>query len=117
MRQSVKGVIQLGQSLSDFEEDRIIRAVDEDGDIRKLNDGSGDQPVSDVFLRQEFPPPGKARARRPGDTPVEILQNRLAAFSDAMDRLSDVHAAIAKVVGDDGRPLVDTQGVRFTPLR
>lgn len=111
MRQTVQGVQQLAQALRDFVEDRVIRAVDENGDIRKIEDGSADQPVSDVYLREEFPPPGKVRARRPGKTPHELLQNELAKFSDLMDQLKVVHAAIANVLTDDERPIVEANGV------
>ncbi|HET6879194.1 MAG TPA: hypothetical protein VFI31_03500 [Pirellulales bacterium] len=111
MRQSVQGVWQLGQALRDFPTEPAIRAVDEDGEVKRLGDDSGDQAISDVYLRQEFPPPGKVRARRPGNIPADVLKNRLADFSDAMEALNDAYAAIGKVMGDDGRLLVDSQGV------
>lgn len=111
MRQSVQGVYQLGQALRDFSSEPAIRAVDEDGQVKRLGDDSGDQAISDIYLRQEFPPPGKARARRPGNIPADVLKNRLADFSDAMEALNNAYTAIGKVVGDDGRFLVDSQGV------
>lgn len=111
MRQTVQGVHQLAQALKDFKTETPIRAVDETGELKLLPDGSGAQLVNDVFLRQEFPPPGKAKARRPGSTPADVLKNCLADFSDAMDKLKSTYDAIGKVVGDDGRPLVDSQGV------
>jgi hypothetical protein len=111
MRQSVQGVQQLAQTLRDFSADQPIRVVDENGEVKKLSDGSGFQTVNDIYLRQEFPPAGKARARRPGSTPAELLKNRLADFSDAIDTLNNAYDAIGKVVGDDGRMLVDSQGV------
>lgn len=111
MRQSVQGVWQLGQALRDFSTEPAIRAVDEDGEVKRLSDDSGDQAISDIYLRQEFPPPGKVRARRPGNIPADVLKNRLADFSDTMDALNNAYAAIGKVAGDDGRLLVDSQGV------
>jgi hypothetical protein len=107
----VQGVYQLGQALSDFSADRVIRAVDENGEIKRLEDGSGERPVSDVYLRDEFPPPGKVRARRPGKTPSEVLQNLLGQFSELMDEIQTVHGQIGSVLSDDGRPLVDAVGV------
>jgi hypothetical protein len=111
MRQSIQGVRQLAQSLRDYLADETIRAVDENGMVKKRPDGSGDVQVNDIYLRQEFPPAGKARARRPGTTPAEVLENRLADFANAIDALATAYEGIAKVTGDDGSVLVDSQGV------
>jgi hypothetical protein len=111
MRRTPQGVFQLAQALSDFGASRPIRAVDDAGQIKKLSDGSGEQTINDSYVRGEFPPPGKARAARPGETPTEIFENRLSAFADAVDRLTNSFESIRDVVGDDGRPLVDTRGV------
>jgi hypothetical protein len=110
MRRTVPGVWQLGQALKDFAADQPIRAVDEDGVIRQLADVSGDQAVNDVYLRDQFPPPGKLRARRPGDSPTDIYHNRLSDFAVAVEQLEQVFTAIGEVLGDDGRSLVDTRG-------
>jgi len=110
MRRSVQGALQLGQSLKDFAADQPIRAIDEQGVIRKLADGSGDQPVNDAYLRGQFPPPGKASAPWVGDTPVDDYHNRLNDFSAAVESLEQSFAAIAGVVGDDGRPIVEQRG-------
>jgi hypothetical protein len=110
VRRTTRGVHQLAQALRDFKEERPIRAVDEDGSIRKLSDGSGDQVVTDVFLRDEYPAPGKGRAKRPGDTPTELLHNSLVDFGKAMDQLSEAFTAIGAVLGDDGTPLVEFDG-------
>ena len=59
MRRSVQGVHQLGQALRDFANEKAIRAVDEDGQVRKLESGIDDLMVNDVYLRSEFPAPGK----------------------------------------------------------
>jgi hypothetical protein len=113
MRRTTHGVHQLAQSLRDFGCDgqQQIRAVEENGEIKKLSDGSGDQMVNDGYLRSQFPPPGKARAPRPGDTPVDLYLNALNAFSRAVERLEETFDAIGAVAGDDGRPLVETRGV------
>jgi len=110
MRRSVHGVLQLSQSLKDFAVEQPIRAVDETGEIRKLADGSGDLPANDVFLRGQFPPPGKASAPWVGDTPTDIYHNRLNDFSNQVERLEQSFMLISEVLGDDGRPLVETQG-------
>ncbi len=63
------------------------RAVDESGKAKKLADGSGDQPVNDAYLRGEFPPPGRARAPRPGNTSLDLYQNAFSAFIQAVEQL------------------------------
>jgi hypothetical protein len=111
MRRSIQGVYQLAQALRDFGgDDQRIRAVDEDGRVKKVSDGSGDRLVNDVYLRGEFPPPGRARAPRPGDSPIDVYHNRLNSFSEAVERLEASFTAITQVAGDDGRPVVDAQG-------
>jgi hypothetical protein len=110
MRRTVQGVHQLAQGLLDFKDGRSIRAVDESGAVRKRVDGSGDQIISDIYLREEFPPQGKRRARSAGDTPTELLKNRLADFSDVLGRLGEAFTAIGAVTGNDGTPLVDVDG-------
>ena len=84
--------------------DRHVRAVDEYGAVKKLADGSGDQVVTDVFLRDEYPPPGKGRAKRMGDTATEQMHNSLVDFGEAMDRVEETFNAIWTVLGDDGPP-------------
>jgi hypothetical protein len=110
MRRTKQGVQQLAQALRDFAVDRNIRVVDEDGSIRKLADKSGDQVVTNVFLREEYPPPGKGRSKRTGDTPTEQLHNRMVDFGEAMDHLQEAFTAIGAVLGDDGSPLVEFVG-------
>src|SRR5262249_32594626 len=46
MRRSLHGVRQLGQALEDFEQSRPLRAVDEDGEVKRTSDGSSDQTLS-----------------------------------------------------------------------
>jgi hypothetical protein len=111
MRQTPQGIRQLAQALTDFAAGRAIRAVAEDGQIRLLSDKSGEQMVTDNFLRTEYPPAGKARAPRPGDTPTDHFNNRVSELAHAMEQLEAAFRAVAAVTGDDGRPLVDTSGV------
>jgi hypothetical protein len=110
MRRGLQGIHQLGQALRDFQTGPHIRAVDEEGQIKKLADGSTEQMVNDVYLRGEFPPPGKAKARRIGNTPSDRYENCLSAFSEAAQTLRTAFAAIGQVIGDDGRPLVEARG-------
>jgi hypothetical protein len=109
MRRSEQGIYQLSQAIDDFAADLPPRAVDENGQMKKQSDGL-DQKINDIYLRCEFPPAGKARARRPGSTPLELHHNRLSDFSVEMDRLQAAFEAISAVMGDDGHPVVEAQG-------
>ncbi len=111
MRRSVHGVHQLAQALRDFEDGPVLRAVDEQGQVRRLADGSADQMVSDVYLRHEFPPPGKAKAMRAGDTPLDRYHNALNALGAALEEVDHAFSSLIAVDGDDGQPLVESQGV------
>jgi hypothetical protein len=113
MRQTPQGVPQLGQALHDFAAERPILAVDEDGHVKSNEDGSGDLAVNDIYLRAEFPPPGKGRTNRPENTPTDHYHNQLNALSTAMEALERAFVALGEVIGDDGHPLVDTRGVDY----
>lgn len=111
MRRSVLGVYQLGQALHDYEEGTPLRAVNEEGDIKHVSDGSAPQTVSDIYLRNEFPPAGKMKAKRPGDTPVDRYYNALNSFGAALLAIEQTFEELNSVIGDDGQPVVDVQGV------
>jgi len=111
MRRSVHGVHQLAQALRDFEDGPALRAVDEQGQVRRLADGSADQMISDVYLRHEFPPPGKAKARRAGDTPLDRYHNALNALGAALEEVDRAFNSLIAVEGDDGQPVVESQGI------
>lgn len=112
MRRTPQGIMQLGQVLLDFAEGKNLRAVDESGAIKPLTDG-GDQMINDVYLRGEFPPAGKKRAPRPGDTPQDHYQNGVSALGVAMEELNKAFLELSTVLGDDGRPIVDSRGVDY----
>lgn len=111
MRQTPQGIRQLAQALTDFAADHGIRAVDEGGQIKQLSDKSGEQMVTDKYLREEFPPAGKVKASRPGETATDHFNNRVSELANAMDQLDEAFRAVAAVTGDDGRPLVEASGI------
>lgn len=111
MRRSIPGVYQLGQALRDFENGPHLRAVDENGEIKRLADDSADQMINDIYLRNEFPPPGKVKAKRPGDTPLDRYHNALNALGAALDDVNQAFRGLTAVEGDDGQPVVDSHGV------
>ena len=111
MRRSPHGVYQLGQAVQDFADETPIRAVDESGTVKSLADGSGDQTINDIYLRNEFPPPGKAKkAASPGDTPFDRYVTAQNAFDGALENLGQAFEALLNIVGDDGRPMADVRG-------
>ena len=67
--------------------------------------------VTDLYLRDEFPPKGSVRARRSGETPTDIFQNRLADLSNVVLQLKDSHRNLSEVRGDDGQSLSETDGL------
>lgn len=111
MRRKPQGIRQLGQALADYAEGIDIRAVGDDGEVRRLEDGSADQVLSDVWLRNEYPPAGKAKAARPGDSPTDRYDRAVEGLGGVMQELSRRFAALADVAGEDGQPLVDRRGV------
>ncbi len=113
MRRQPHGIRQLGQALRDYARGAPIRAVDEDGAVRLLEDGSGEQVLSDVWLRNEFPPAGKAKAARPGDSPIDRYERAVGALGGAMHELLRCFEELQCVVGDDGQPVVDGRGVEM----
>jgi hypothetical protein len=111
MRRTVHGVHQLAQVLRDFQDGQSLRAVTEDGVVRKVPDGSVDQVITEPFLRQQFPPPGTVRSRPSGKTPAELFQSKLADFSEGMEKLQRAYTDLGGVVGEDGIPIADSTGV------
>ena len=110
MRQTPQGVQQLGQALRDQAAGKTIRVVDEFGQVTLDEDGN-ERVVNDTYLRGEFPPPGKSKSHRPGDTPADRLHNATAALAAAMDAAAGAFDALTRVLGDDGRPMVEVKGI------
>lgn len=110
MRKTIQGVHQLQQALKDFSEGSQIRAVDESGTIRLASDGETEVLVNDVYLRNQFPAGGKAKAKSGGSTPLEIFDDALAEVEAAIAGVQQAFDTAAKVEGDDGRPLSESKG-------
>jgi len=110
MRRSPHGVRQLGQALTDFASHSAMRAVDEHGHIRLAADGS-ELLISDIYLRHQFPPPGKVRASHPGETPGDAYKRAVEDMTNAFHKLDESYNVLASVKVEDGRSLVDERGV------
>jgi hypothetical protein len=113
MRRSPHGVLQLRQALRDYASDVHIRAVDESGQVRRLENQAETLVVSDVLLRNTFPPPGKAKAAHPGESPSDRYETAVAEMANAVDRLRASFNALSTVRGDDDQPLVDHKGLEL----
>jgi hypothetical protein len=111
MRRSPQGVAQLRQALIDFRAGERIRAVDEMGEVKFSEDGTAELYVNDTYLRGEFPPAGKARAQRAGDTPMDRYENAVSALVSAVGEVDEAYCVLQGVIGDDGQLLVETRGV------
>jgi len=111
MRRTPFGVRQLAQAIRDFSAERQLRAVDETGAFVVRSDGNGEQIIHDVYLRNQFPPPGKVKATTAGTTPAELLKAHLADLSEALDQLDSVFSKVSEVKGNDSNSLVETLGV------
>ena len=111
MRRSPQGVMQLRQALVDFRAGVRIRAVDEAGEVKLGEGGTAELYVNDTYLRGEFPPAGKARAHRIGDTPMDRYENAVSALVSAIGALTEAYGELQGVLGEDGQPMVETRGV------
>jgi hypothetical protein len=111
MRTSEWGVRQLGQAIEDHAANRPIRAVGQAGDPIPLDDGAGDQVVTDNWLRRTFPPPGRPVAPAAPETAHEKYLEALAKMGDAMDAVDRAVRRLGAVEGVDGRPLINTEGI------
>lgn len=111
MRTSSWGIHQLGRALQDHASGERIRAVSVTGEPIALDNGDGAQLVTDNWLRQTFPPPGRPVAPAAPDTAHERYMDALAKMGDAMDAVDRAVRRLVGVEGVDGRRLVETEGV------
>lgn len=111
MRTNTWGVRQLGQALEDHAAGRRIRAVVEDGSTVPLEDGSGEQAVTDNWLRRTFPLPGRPIAPAAPETAHERLLEAVSRFGRTMEELMAARGRLVTIDGLDGRPLIETEGV------
>lgn len=111
MRTSAWGIHQLGRALQDHASGQRIRAVEPTGEPIALENGDGDQLVSDNWLRQTFPPPGRPVAPAAPDTAHERYMEALAKMGEAMDGVDRAVRRLVGVEGVDGRPLIESEGV------
>jgi hypothetical protein len=105
------GLRQLHCALIDYPAGQLIRVVDENGNVVRTNDGAQERHVTDAYLRTEFPPAGSIKAPRSDRTAGEKLQAALAKVSAVVNDIEKAQKDVEEVLGADGSPLVETEGV------
>ena len=86
-------------------------ALSTSGDPHPARQRDGEQIVTDNWLRQTFPPPGRPVAPPAPDTAHERYLDALARLGEAMDAVDRAVRRLVAVEGVDGRPLIQTEGV------
>lgn len=104
------GFRQLGQALTDHAAGRKIRAVSAAGEPIPLDDIDGEQVVTDNWLRQTFPPPGRPVAPAVPETAHERYLDAMAKVGKVMDAVDHAVRRLLAVEGVDGLP-IQTEGV------
>jgi hypothetical protein len=115
MRQTTRGTRQLGEILREYSVGKkTFRAVDAAG-----NDVVGSDPkqpvrVGDVFLRSEYPDPGKvATPKASGDQPRDIYAQRVHDLQTAVERLQVARDQVRACHEHDGTLLAEKLGVDY----
>ncbi|TCB93506.1 hypothetical protein E0H26_22350 [Micromonospora zingiberis] len=105
------GIRQLHRAIVDHHNGRsTLRAVNEDGSIRRTEDRAQDQILNDVYLRSTFPKPGSPQRPTSTDTPDDALRDAAARLGAAVRAVEDAMAAIRAVKALDGTDHVETVG-------
>ncbi|MGE4001296.1 MAG: hypothetical protein AB7I48_13860 [Planctomycetaceae bacterium] len=114
MRQSLRGVRQLGEVLLEHADGKkTFRAVDAAGNEVVGEDPSHPVRLSDDYLREEYPDPGKVPApRSSGDQPRDIYNQRVHDFQTAIERLEIARDQI-KACQEFGTSLAEKYGVDY----
>jgi hypothetical protein len=108
---SKRGIEFLYHVIIDGRHEITPRARDENGKLLRAA-GGGFVPVSDEWLRAEFPEPGSAPAASPGKNSLNDLQARLRQLRQSVEDLEDKAASVESVLDSpNGSPLIDVEGL------
>ncbi len=115
MRHTTRGTRQLGEVLREYANGKkTFRAVDAAG-----NDIIGSDPgqpvrVGDVYLREEYPDPGKVATPKPsGDQPRDVYAQRVHDLQTVIERLDIARGQVKACHEHDGTVLAELIGVDY----
>lgn len=119
MRQTNRGVRQLGEVLREHTEGRkAFRAVDAAGNEVVGQDPKQPIRLSDVYLREEFPDPSKmVPPRSSGDQPRDIYNQRVLDLQSAIERLDVARDQVKACREHDGTLLAEKYGIDYRACR
>lgn len=115
MRQTNRGVRQLGEVLREYSDGKkAFRAVDVTGKDVVGHDPSQPVRLNDVYLREQYPDPGKVVApRSSGDQPRDLYNQRIHELQTAIERLDVTRDQLKACRDDDGTLLDEKFGVDY----
>jgi hypothetical protein len=115
MRQTKRGVRQLGEVLREYAEGKkAFRAIDAVGNDVIGQDPSQPVRLSDAYLRAEYPDPGKVRLpRSSGDQPRDIYTQRIHDLQTAIERLTAACDQVKACRDIDGTVLAEKFGIDY----
>lgn len=118
MRQTSRGIRQLGEVLREHTDGRkSFRAVDAGGNEVMSHNGSTPIRLSDSYLREEFPDPGKVPPpKSTGDQPREVFTQRVHDFQTAIERLEVARDQI-NACQEHGESLAEKYGIDYRACR
>jgi len=115
MRQTTRGTRQLGEVLREYADGKkTFRAVDSAGNDVVGSDPNQPVRVGDVFLRAEYPDPGKvATPKASGDQPRDIYAQRVHDLQTAVERLQVARDQVRACHEHDGTLFAEKLGVDY----
>ena len=115
MRHTERGVRQLGEVLREYAEGKkSFRAVGAAGNDIVGDDAKQPVRVGDVFLREEYPDPGKvATPKQWGYHPRDIFAQRVHDLQTTVERLEFIRDQVKACHEHNGTVLAETIGVDY----
>jgi hypothetical protein len=119
MRQTRRGVRQLGEILREYAEGKkAFRAVDATGEPVVGEDPGRPVTLNDAYLRGEFPDPDKVSPpKSSGDQPRDIYNQRIHDLQTVIERLDVAREQVKNCREDDGTALAEKYGVDYRACR
>jgi hypothetical protein len=115
MRHTKRGVRQLGEVLRAYADgEKSFRAIDAAGNDIIGHDPKNPVRLGDVYLREEYPDPGKVATPKPsGDQPRDIYAQRIHDLQTAIERLDVLRGQVKACHEHNGTVLTELIGVDY----